>query len=153
MIAKQIPTISPGVAGPLGVLHLPRLWQKASLGAVGKLHDAYTSAGGGFDQMVLDALGIKRTDFLAYIASHKPTYPQVERWIVEKCGGAIDPGAVAAFNTAVECYAHDGDTRSEILEDCGIDCGEDSLQDAVSLNNLDDWTVFYRQVIASGNTE
>ena len=32
-----VPLISSGTAGPLGVLHLPRFWQKASLEAVGKL--------------------------------------------------------------------------------------------------------------------
>ena len=55
-----IPTISSGTAGPLGVQHLPRLWQKASLDAAGKLHPDYPAAGAGFDQMTLDALGIDR---------------------------------------------------------------------------------------------
>ncbi|MGZ4964624.1 MAG: DUF5069 domain-containing protein, partial [Limisphaerales bacterium] len=36
-----VPLISSGVAGPLGVLHLPRLWLKASLEACGKLAPGY----------------------------------------------------------------------------------------------------------------
>ena len=38
-----IPMISSGTTGPLGVLHLPRLWLKASLGAAGKLHSECVS--------------------------------------------------------------------------------------------------------------
>ena len=30
-MSKIIPLISSGIAGPIGVLHLPRLWQKVSL--------------------------------------------------------------------------------------------------------------------------
>ena len=55
---KIVPMISSGVAGPLGVLHLPRLWQKASLEAAGKLHPDYPGCGKGYDQMVLDGLGL-----------------------------------------------------------------------------------------------
>ena len=36
MADTYVPMISSGTAGPLGVLHLPRLWQKVSLEAQGK---------------------------------------------------------------------------------------------------------------------
>ena len=36
-MATYIPLISSGADGPLGVLHLPRFWQKASLEARGLL--------------------------------------------------------------------------------------------------------------------
>ena len=148
MIRKQIPMISSGVAGPLGVLHLPRLWQKASLGAVGKLHDDYPSAGKGYDQMVLDALDINREEFLAFVASKKPTYPETEAWIREKCGGAPDEGAVSKLNAAIAGYLHDDSTRSEILDDCRVRDSGETVRDAISLNNLDDWNVFHRSEIA-----
>ena len=57
-MSQIVPLISSGIAGPLGVLHLPRLWQKASLAAAGKLHADYPGIGCGYDQMTLDALGI-----------------------------------------------------------------------------------------------
>ena len=53
-----VPLISSGVAGPLGVLHLPRLWFKLSLEAKNKLAPGYPGAGTGFDQMVIDGLGL-----------------------------------------------------------------------------------------------
>ncbi len=37
MSDSYVPLISSGLAGPLGILHLPRLWQKVSLEARGKL--------------------------------------------------------------------------------------------------------------------
>jgi len=46
-MAKIVPLISSGVAGPLGVLHLPRLWLKVSLECRGKLADGYPGIGKG----------------------------------------------------------------------------------------------------------
>ena len=51
-----VPMISSGVAGPLGVLHLPRLWLKVSLEELGKLAPGYPGIGRGFDAMTCAAL-------------------------------------------------------------------------------------------------
>ena len=59
-MSNIVPLISSGVAGPLGVLHLPRLWLKVSLEARGKLANGYPGIGKGYDMMVLDALGESR---------------------------------------------------------------------------------------------
>ena len=47
-MSKIVPLISSGIAGPLGVIHLPRLWLKVSLEACGKLADGYPGIGQGF---------------------------------------------------------------------------------------------------------
>ena len=144
---KLIPVISSGIAGPLGVLHLPRLWQKASLGAVGKLHDDYPACGKGYDQMVLDGLGLDREEFLGYIKDKKPTYPELEAWVLSKKGGTLDAEAVRKLNAAIAGYIHDDATRKAILGENNIeDTG--SIKDAVNLNNLDDWKAFHRDVLA-----
>ena len=59
-MSKQVPLIRSGTAGPLGVLHLPRFWQKVSLDAAGKLAAGYPACGAGYDQMVLDGLGLDK---------------------------------------------------------------------------------------------
>ena len=142
-----VPTITSGVAGPLGILHLPRLWQKASLHAAGKLHPDYPAAGPGFDQMTLDLVGIDRESFLLFIRQRKPTYPECEKWILELSGGDLDAAAVRKHNETVLGYEHSGDLRQHILDQAGIvDTG--LIRDAVSLNNLDDWEAFYRSEIA-----
>ena len=57
-MATHVPLISSGVAGPLGVLHLPRLWLKTSLEARGKLATGYPGIGKGYDMMTISALGL-----------------------------------------------------------------------------------------------
>lgn len=146
-MSKYIPMISSGIAGPLGVLHLPRLWQKTSLAATGKLHDDYPGCGKGYDQMVLDGLGLDREEFLAFIAASKPSYPETEAWVLSKKGGSLDAEAVRKLNAAIAGYIHDDATRKSILADSNI---EDSgnIKEAVNLNNLDDWKAFHREVLA-----
>jgi hypothetical protein len=45
---KHIPLISTRSTGPLGIVHLPRLWQKMRLAAKDKLADDYRSGKGGY---------------------------------------------------------------------------------------------------------
>lgn len=140
-----IPTITSGVAGPLGVLHMPRFWQKVSLDAVGKLHPEYPACGGGYDQMLLDALSLDKDATLAYIQENKPTYVQFEAWVKENAGNL---GGAQNFNAAVEGYNHDDATRENILSAVGLP-GAD-IKDAVNLNNLEDWHDFHGAMISSG---
>ena len=133
---QLIPTISSGVAGPLGVLHLPRFWSKVLMDAKGVLHQDYPACGAGFDQMVLDGLGLDKETTLAYISDNLPTYPQFEAWVSEN--GSFDQAAVDELNAAITGYNHDDDTRGSILGASGIN-DDGSILDAVNLNNLDDW--------------
>lgn len=137
-----VPLISSGVAGPLGVLHLPRLWLKASLEARGLLATGYPGCGKGYDQMVLDGLGLDRQKFLDFIKTDRPTYPQVEAWILKQKGGKLDKAAVEKLNAAIRGYIHDDQTRKSILGANGIP-DEGKIRDAVNLNNLDDWKEFH----------
>lgn len=146
-MSKFIPLISSGIAGPLGVLHLPRLWQKSSLAARGKLHDDYPGCGKGYDQMVLDGLGIDKAEFESYIASSRPSYPQLEAWILSKKGGKIDSTAVSTLNSAIAGYNHTDEVRGSILGACNVpDTG--NIKDAINLNNLDDWQAFHKEELA-----
>lgn len=145
-MSQFVPLISSGVAGPLGVLHLPRLWQKASLEAAGKLHPDYPGCGKGYDQMVLDGLGLDREEFLAYIKSDKPTYVQLEGWVLAKKGGSLDKAAVQTLNDAIKGYNHTDDTRAAILSSAGR-ADDGTVKDAIGLNNLDDWQSFYNEVL------
>ncbi len=139
---KIVPLISSGVAGPLGVLHLPRLWLKVSLNAAGQLADGYPEAGAGYDQMVIDGLGLDRDATLQYLHSEKPSYPQFEAWIKQQPGAKLDGASVQALNDAIIGYEHDDETRTSILGASGI-ADDGSIKDAVNLNNLDDWQEFH----------
>src|SRR3954467_1334832 len=142
-MSKIVPLISSGVAGPLGVLHLPRLWQKVSLESVGKLAAGYPGAGKGYDQMVLDALALKRDAVINFIKTNKPTYPQFEAWIKKQPGVKLDKGSVDQINGAIRGYKHDDATRKSILSANGLPDDANAFRDAVNLNNLDDWNEFH----------
>ncbi len=147
-MSKIVPTISSGVAGPLGVIHLPRLWQKVILSAKGQLADGYDECGAGFDQMVLDGLGLNRQETLDYLKKEVPSYPAFEKWILQKKGGSLDQAAVEKLNGAVRGYNHKDEVRKSILSGNGIeDTG--AIKDAVSLNNIDDWGEFHKALKAS----
>lgn len=140
-MAKIVPLISSGTAGPLGVLHLPRLWLKLSLEALGKLADGYPGCGQGYDSMVLGALGVSEAAVKEFVSSTRPTYPAFEAWIAAQPGVKLDAATVADLNASITGYIHATDVRSEILAENGLTEGP---KDAVNLNNLDDWFLFHQ---------
>ncbi|HAM71800.1 MAG TPA: DUF5069 domain-containing protein [Verrucomicrobiales bacterium] len=142
-----VPLISSGVAGPLGVLHLPRLWLKVSLEARGKLAAGYPGAGKGYDQMVLDALHLNRDAVINFIKSNRPTYPQFEAWIKQQPGVKLDKGSIDAINAAIRGYNHDDGTRKGILSSNGLPDDAGAFKDAINLNNLDDWKEFHEAAL------
>ena len=141
----MVPLISSGVSGPLGAIHLPRLWQKVTLNAKGQLANGYPECGGGYDQMVLDGLGIDKDSALDYIKSNSPSYTQFENWVVEQRGGSIPKSEIDASNAAIRGYNHDDETRKSILSAAGME-DDGSILDAINLNNIDDWTEFHNSL-------
>ena len=146
MSQTYVPMISSGTAGPLGVVHLPRLWQKVSLEACGKLAAGYPAIGKGFDAMTCAALGLDEQAVKDYIKQSKPTYPQFEAW-VKKNAKSLDRQSIEKHNAAVRGYNHDDETREGILGSCGIADDASAAKDAVNLNNLDDWYEFHQAVL------
>ena len=143
MATTYVPLISSGTAGPLGVLHLPRLWLKVSLEAAGKLASGYPGIGQGYDMMVINALGLKPDAVKKFIAEKKPTYAQFEQWVKSQPGVKLDKGTVEQLNSSIRGYNHGDDTRKGILSASGIPDDQSAFRDAVNLNNLDDWQEFH----------
>jgi hypothetical protein len=150
MSKTYVPLISSGTAGPLGVLHLPRLWLKVSLEAKGRLADGYPGIGQGFDTMVIEGLGLKADAVRAYITEQQPTYPEFESWVKRQPGVKLDKGTIYKLNSAIAAYLHDDATRSGILGANGISDNGSVNPSAIDLNNLEDWCEFHRTVLKSG---
>jgi hypothetical protein len=146
MSETYVPLISSGIAGPLGVIHLPRLWLKVSLEEAGKLAPGYPAVGKGFDAMTLVALGLDEHAVRDYIKQDKPTYPEFEVW-VKKNAKSLTREAIEKHNASVRGYNADDATRQGILTACAIADGASAPKDAVSLNNLDDWYEFHQAVL------
>jgi hypothetical protein len=141
-MSKIAPLISSGTAGPLGVLHLPRLWQKVSLEAAGKLAEGYPGIGQGYDMMVINALGLDPDAVRQFITQSKPTYPAFETWVKQNAKH-LAKADIHKINLAIAGYIHADDTRKSILEANGLPDDGSVLPDAINLNNLDDWLEFY----------
>jgi len=146
MSDTYVPLISSGVAGPLGVLHLPRLWQKVSLEEKSNLAPGYPGVGKGFDAMTLAALGLEEQAVRDDTKQSKPTYPEFEAWVKENAK-SLNRDAIEKHNAAVRGYNHDDETRCGILGACGMTDDASSPKDAVNLNNLDDWYEFHQAVL------
>ena len=144
-MSQIVPLISSGTAGPLGILHLPRLWLKASLAAAGKLHADYPGCGKGYDGMTLAALSIKEEDFLAFIKDSKPSYTQLEAWVKAYPGAKLTKADIYKHNAAILGYIHGDDVRKGILAAAGLPDDGGVNPGAVDLNNVDDWTTFWSQ--------
>jgi hypothetical protein len=138
--------ISSGTAGPLGVLHLPRLWLKVSLEEAGKLAAGYPGIGRGYDAMTCSALGLDEQAVKDFIRENKPTYTQFEAW-VKKNAKTLTPHAIEKHNAGVRGCNHDDETRKKIVGACGIADDASTPKDAVNLNNLDDWHEFHQAVL------
>lgn len=145
---NYIPLISSGVAGPLGVLHLPRLWQKVSLEACGKLNPEYPGIGKGYDSMVLAALNLSESAVRDFVKSKKPSYTQFEAWVKTQPGVKLDKATIYKNNAAIRGYIHDDATRKGILDTCGVADDGSCSPGAVDLNNLEDWAGFHKEVLS-----
>src|SRR5690348_11715061 len=127
-----VPLISSGTAGPLGVLHLPRLWLKISLEGVGKLAPGYPGAGKGYCQMVIDGLGLNRDAMINYIKTEKPTYPQFEAWVKKQPGVKLDKANIDKLNAAIRGYIHDDATRKGIFDANKLSDSDCAFRDAIN---------------------
>src|SRR6266567_6813042 len=132
MADTYVPMISSGTAGPLGVLHLPRLWLKVSLESQGKLAAGYPGIGRGYDAMTCAALGLEEQAVKDFIKKNKPTYPAFEAW-VKKNAKSLDRQSIDKHNAAVRGYNHDDETRKSILGASGMADDTSAAKDAVNL--------------------
>ena len=143
MSSSIIPMIPCSVAGPLGVLHLPRLWLKVSLEARGKLASGYPGIGKGFDQMVIDGLGLKADAVRAFISEKRPSYAEFEAWMKKQPGVKLDRVSVYKLNQSILAYHHGAELRQEILKAAGYPEDGSVTRSAVELNALEDWASFH----------
>jgi len=137
---KMPPLISSRVSGPLGILHLPRLWLKGSLDVAGLLADGYW-VGKGFDAMLLNGLNIPVDAFKAFMQT-KPSYPQFEAWVQKRPGVKLDAATINKINTGILHYHHKEENRNAVI-DKGAMSADCNAPDAATLNDFDDWQDFW----------
>ena len=149
---KIVPTIASSVAGPSGIVHLPRLWSKLLIDSIGALPDDYDACGDGFDAMTLNAFGISKGEAIEFVNSRRPTYMEFERWVLAHNGGYIDQERIRRHNAAILGYEHADDLAREMRAASGL-AHHHHVRDAATLNALDDLDQLQQQVLASGRLQ
>lgn len=139
-----IPLVPSHVAGPLGVLHLPRLWLKVSLDARGKGDKDYPSLQPGYDTMVVAALNLNADALRKFVADKKPSYAEFEAWVKAQPGVKLDRATVYKINSEILGYHHGDAVRKTILADAGYPDDGTVQGGATELNFLDDLAAFHR---------
>ncbi len=141
---ELVPTISTSVKGPLGIMHLPRLWQKILLHACGRLPADYRHGIGGFDELLCDRLGIDPKALVAFIESERPDYLTLERWVGANARD-LAPATIAALNQRLRT----GNMREEIAAERRKRFGiaDETVANAIALNDLDDWAGFHDRLV------
>lgn len=142
--SSVVPLVSSGTSGPLGAIHLPRLWLKLSLAAIDALPDGYDECGAGFDAMTLGGLGLDRQKTIDFIRQNRPTYMEFEEWVV--ANGKTDKATVDAHNAAIRAYNHGDDLARTMRDKSKIKNG--SVKDAVTLNTIEDLDEIHQQISA-----
>jgi hypothetical protein len=143
-LQNVVPLISSDTAGPLGAIHLPRLWTKLTLAAAGVLPEGYDECGTGFDQMTLNALGLDRQKTMDFIRTNHPKYVAFEEWVLQQNGGSISTDRIEKHNAAVRGYNHSDELASKMRSSSGIK--DSSITDAVTLNTIEDLDDVHAQV-------
>lgn len=143
-----IPLISSGTEGPLGLKHLPRLWLKTLLAAVGRLPDGYKDIRPGFDFMVLEGIGIDPDAAREFIFESRPSYLQFEAWICAQDGADLSPENIASVNRIVTERKKGPESRAKMLQEMGLPTNS-PIEDSIMLNNLEDWQSLHNSISKS----
>ena len=137
-----VPIIPSGTAGPLGILHLPRLWTKLTLGNAGLLPEGYHYCGQGYDQLTITNLGLDKDALQAFVKEQKPTYVQFEEYVRKH--GKTDAQTITIHNEAIRGYIHAPELAQKMREELGVT--DSHLSQAVLLNMLDDLALLHKRV-------
>jgi hypothetical protein len=140
-----VPVISSREKGPLGLIHLPRVWLKMRAFDAGLLPEGYRHGTGGFDGMLFEAIGLDFAGLEAYIASDRPDYLRFEAYVRANARD-LSPEAIAAYNAEILAIHMPEPRRTEWLARFGL-TGTDYTV-AVDLNQLDDWDLVHAVIVA-----
>jgi hypothetical protein len=142
-MAKRVPLVSSSTAGPLGVVHLPRLWAKAMLSSLDALPENYWCLTKGFDADLLEAFGVSAPDCAAYVESTLPSYQKFESWMCHRAA-SLD----AAITTTNEVILNRDKPEERAAEDrAAVGLSGVSVRRGFLLNDLDDWKAVHTSVV------
>jgi len=145
-IEPIVPMVSSGQMGMLGIPHLPRLWIKATLRAVGALKDGWKSGlECGFDKKVSGLIGLDLAATSAYIGAELPNYLEFEGWVSDHIA-APDAATKAKWVTDI-ISGQKGEEQgaAEVIEAGAPGL---TLRGTVLLNDMVDWKHMHDHIVS-----
>lgn len=98
MDTRTLATIDSLDTGPLGVLHLRRLWARTQLEMRGAAAPQQRPQERGLDHLIYDALGLGHEETLRFIYRPDVGYEAFEAWVAERHGGAVPVEVIERTN-------------------------------------------------------
>ena len=139
-----IPLISTLCKGPLGIAQLPRFWWKNLLHQAGQLDAVYPPNSDGLDRWVVEILSLDMDRTQAHIWHNKPDYLHFEDWVQEH--GTVDRACIERWNKSLLTRTHVAPNKiDETYADIGYAKEETTEVDAVLLNCLQDWQLYWQR--------
>jgi hypothetical protein len=143
---RIVPLISSYVAGPLGLIHLPRLWLKALLHAQDRLAEDWGCGPGGLDKIIIDFVGIDNAAFVDWLTRELPDYSECEEWVTRNAT-KLTPELIAESNARLLRGRLPGDLNAQFRAHLGVD--DDTVEVGIMLNTFDDLDTVYRYAVAN----
>jgi hypothetical protein len=137
----NVPLTGSMVPGPLGLAHLPRMWQKAMLTNIGVLPEDYLF-GRGFDLRIMDGVGLDADAFLPFLKT-MPSYLATESWVRSNATKLDAIGATSEMIVNRAVSPEFGDKMR-----AGVGITDASFDNGAQLNNIDDWVTLQQYVLA-----
>ncbi len=138
-----VPAISSFALGPIGIVHLARLWGKAIIVAGGSLPEGYHSGRGPLDEMLAEAIGFDLGASVQF-TNTLPSYMEYEGWI-RKNATKLDPQSIETWNSGMRVREKPERVAAPERELIGI--VDPDERRGVLLNDLVDWHFFHEQVL------
>jgi hypothetical protein len=144
-IQPVIPAVSSQSAGPLGLMHLPRFWMKATLASTGALYDTWNSGTkSGFDVWFCGAIGIDLDTAITHIGAELPAYLAFEAWVIANAKH-LSGVEIAAHNAAMRVRQKPAEVAARECVLLGIERPAD-YRPSIEINDLVDWHVLHANV-------
>lgn len=140
-----VPAISSLATGPLGLLHLPRLWGKAIIKAGAALPEGFHSGSGPLDVQLAETIGMDLAASVRYVDAELPPYLVYERWVRDHATG-LDAATIAAWNERMR--TRDKPPAMAAEERAVLGLADETLGGSAILNDLIDWHLWHEEIVS-----
>jgi hypothetical protein len=142
-----VPAVSTQSTGPLGLMHLPRFWMKATLHAAGALYQDWKSGPDSpLDMWFCGAIGLDALSALAYIKAQRPSYMDFERWVSANVPN-LGPAEIAETNATLDGRQKPEEVAARERALLGIN--NPGYRPSIELNDQVDWHQLHANLSAS----